>query len=669
MPRRWATGLAAVLLLPMAGCSLFHHDDGSKISSSGGSTATKDGSVRVSFGPGQLTGDTKVTIVQNGDGPAPVAGYVPLDRPFDISLDHQAQGGTVSAVYQPPAGINVDAARVSMFIEEDGQWVLVPSTVDAATRTVSGRWPHFSRGHLAFFDPLLDAGDAAADWSWDKVKAGTGWIVDRSGDVANGIAAAAVGLTGGTTDTVRCPTTAKEWVVTNSTGMTGCVAVRGSDSMWPAKVNVRYPYPLVVSLPDAAVGPGVFDLLDTHDPIELALAMVMSRSGKLAVPAGASVPLKLAGNAPRSLRLNAKLDSSVMAVKAVGLLALAVTRGRSGAEISAMRAELNAVEKDLWDAFIAERENHSSGYTLAEYLRDTQADNGLLQQRKKMISRAENAGAVEDFFDKVELISCGTSLVLGAKDASLSFTKQVGKLIDAIFDKCFGVFVKASVTHGYKAQMALLNPAEQAKQIGDLTTGLLEQAKDLRSSVAVGVSGIIDTLSLGKANTATARVTLNRPVPPSRLRNVDWVAAAGARLRCGEVGAEQYFATMYHDITGDEVPDSFVLLNCYVSAGRTSDYLFVFDGASNPAAPRLLGQRPPDMVGRHFTGGCLQFDGKVVTMLSRDYGPVAPSGTPTFGVKVLAMWTGTRLDFSTPVQFPSPREQDVKGCTTTVQPR
>ncbi|MBM2618784.1 hypothetical protein JIG36_24810 [Actinoplanes sp. LDG1-06] len=251
MPRRFcAAVLALTTLASVTSCSWFY-DDGHEVSRSGGSVSSGDGKVRVTFTSGQLSENTKVTIAQDEEGPAPVPGFVPLNRPFDVALDHPARGGTVTVSYRPPSGVTVDPSRVAMFIEENGSWVLVPAIVDPAKHTVSGSWPHFSKGHVAFFNPLAAAGDAAA-WSWDKVKDGGGWLVDRSGDVVKGIAAGAVGLTGGTTDTARCVSKAKEWTVKNSTGMTGCVSARDEHGMWPARVNDRYPYPLVVDLPDGA---------------------------------------------------------------------------------------------------------------------------------------------------------------------------------------------------------------------------------------------------------------------------------------------------------------------------------------------------------------------------------------------------------------------------------
>jgi hypothetical protein len=75
---------------------------------------------------------------------------------------------------------------------------------------------------------------------------------------------------------------------------------------------------------------------------------------------------------------------------------------------------------------------------------------------------------------------------------------------------------------------------------------------------------------------------------------------------------------------------------------RTSDHLLVYDGSSDPATPRLLGERPTTMAGQNFTGGCLRFDGRVVTMFSREYAPTDPGSSPTIGVKVLAMWPWRR---------------------------
>jgi hypothetical protein len=670
MPHRFRASLLVVLiLLATTSCGLF--GGGHRVHKSGGSVTSDDDKVKVTFGSGQLSQDTRVTITENGDGPAPVPGFLPLTRPFDIKLDHSARGGTVTAAWQPPAGFTVDPGRVVMFIEENGAWVLVPSTVDAGAHTISGSWPHFSWGHIAYFNPLQATANTIS-WSMVKAKDGAAWVVDRSADAAKLVASAAVGATGGTLDTVKCESTAKEWTVTNSAGMTGCVAAQ-KDGMWPAKVNDRYPYPLLVDLPDGAIGPGAADLLDSFDPIELAMAMVLSRDDKLSVPAGDTVPFKLAGDAPRTLVLNARLDARITAAKLLGVLATVLTDGLSAEELSAARAELVALQKGLDDGFIAARKNRSGAYTMAEYLADTQSDNGLVGLRKKALQQetrnSRATDAIDGFFDWVDLIACGTTSTLKAKDAGLSFSKQVDALLDDMFGKCFPVFARASVTHQYRAEMAKLNPTEQLKRAGDLATGLVEQALDLRSPIAVSFSGLVDTLSLGRTDTSKAKVTLTRPLPQSRLTGVNWVAVGGERMRCGETGVEQFFKTVYYDITRDGVPDSFVLLDCVVGAGRSPDMIFIYDGASDPAAPQLLGTRPATMPGPYFTGGCLQFDGRVVTMLSRDYRRDDPDGAPSLGVKVLAMWTGGALDYGEPVRFAQDPAALVKGCTTTLQPR
>ncbi|MBM2618783.1 hypothetical protein JIG36_24805 [Actinoplanes sp. LDG1-06] len=56
-------------------------------------------------------------------------------------------------------------------------------------------------------------------------------------------------------------------------------------------------------------------------------------------------------------------------------------------------------------------------------------------------------------------------------------------------------------------------------------------------------------------------------------------------------------------------------------------------------------------------------------MLSREYAATDPSSSPTIGVKVLAMWTGSRFDYGSAIQFPNRPDRPVKGCTTTMQPR
>ncbi len=629
--------VALAVLFILAGCGLFHHDR--TIGKGGGTATTSDKALSVTFASGQLAADTHVALSRDvDDAPPPVDGFAPLDQPFDIHLDKTATGGTVTAHYDLPAGIAVDTSKIVMFIEDSGQWRIVPATVDPTKRTVTGSWPHFSKGHTAWYDPAFKVGDAAS-WSWKKVKSGANWVGDRTADAAKAVVAGAVGLTGGTTDTARCSTDSKYWQITNSAGMTGCVEARDDQQRWPARVNDRYPYPLKVKLPAGTTAPGWTDLLDTHDPIDLVIAMIASRGDQRIVPAGKTVPLHLTGDAPAEVRLTATIDPYTVSARAVELIVAAVTAGITAESLAAARTTIATLESELETEFLTARKAGHTHYTLAEYINDTQSQNSLVQMRKRALRNATAAYAISQFFDLLDLGECLAAQVKTAAASTGSFAKQVSTGINLMINTCFHDYAEKAIRTTYRTTVALLDPATQAAQLEDPVKGMLSQVKTIAPVVGTGISEGLKTITLGGVDLTHAQVVLSRP--GNRLTNVDWVQLAGPQLNCGSLDPELRKAQQY-DITGDGIPDSFVTLDCYTGTDRYPSTLLVYDGTSSPQQPQLLGAPLTSNDDFYLFGKpCLKFSGRNVTVRGSRYRAADPPPAPTLRVTQTITWTGT----------------------------
>ncbi len=152
------------------------------------------------------------------------------------------------------------------------------------------------------------------------------------------------------------------------------------------------------------------------------------------------------------------------------------------------------------------------------------------------------------------------------------------------------------------------------------------------------------------------------PRRESRLRDVGWLAVAGPNLGCDRE-PEMLRDPVEHDITGDGVPDTFVTLDCYTSNQIYPDHIEVYDGASDPAAPALLGVLT-DGVRANFHLKCLTFDGR--TMHTRGFVLRGgdPAGVPSLlGVRT-ATWDGTlfRVSELATSDAPDGYGSSVAGC-------
>ena len=537
-----AAVIAVVLAAGMAGCGLFGDRDGQTVGRDGGTATSNDSSLQVAFAEGQLDKKTKVAFRKDAGGPPPVPAFVPLDKPFDIHLDNASRGGTVTVKYQLPPGLAGYDQAVVMFIEEDGGWRLVPSTVDPARRTVTGQWPHFSRGWVAVFNPVIDAGDAA----WSTVKAGADWTGRNIKSVATGIATGAVGVTGGTTDTARCPSSTKDWTVTNSAGMTGCVAAKSPDGSWPVNVNVRYPYPMMVTLPPGTTGPGLADLFLSYDLADLAVTMIASRYGRLIVPAGKTAPLRIIGPAAGDVHLKGVQDPFTLAIRVVALLATVASRGTTATEMAAGKAAIARTEAALENKFVDARKNGDNRYTLAEYIRDTQGDESLLRMRKDQLADARTARGVSTAYAVLDYIDCAKS----AYDAHRKLKgKSTGDKVVALAKLMAGDCLPAladTLAAGVAAATSLagVNPAEQQQRARDLAKAIVKSVKDLESVTFSTLSNVVASISFGKYDPTKASVTLTRP-------RTDTGLPTDMRFLVGEWGGRYRSLVVKPDGTGE----------------------------------------------------------------------------------------------------------------------
>jgi hypothetical protein len=518
----------------------------------GGRASSADGSVSVSFTPAQVPTGADVTVTTGTGGSAPVHGVRPLTRPFSIDTGGRASGETVTARYAPPPGVPApDPALLVMVISEHGGWRVLPTTVSPAGHTLTSAWPHFSNSYLgrldASFDPVgaveSAAGSAAqaveataqsaekaassaagavvsgvvdvvqqagadAVWSWDKFTQGVYALGSDVKSVAAGVVEqvwrADVAIAGGTTSAVSCDPATSDWSVTNSTGMTGCVEPKDSRGVWRMRVNDRYPYPLLVMLPKAVIGPGFSDMPPSTGLADRLLSLVASRFGREILPAGGNMPVLLrpAGD---TVTLSATVDQFSLAVRSAAFVAAVYSKG----ETAEAEEAVAAAEQELYQKFIASRRAGDDTYGLADYIQDTQADSSGLRMREKALARAKDAKWVDILFDAVDYIDCAWGLYRDAQDSHGKVVTLFEKAAKEIADKCFLPFAQQVTKHAMGAELSTLtHPQNQMKE---MVKAMVEQAKELRPVVASGFAaklkeatgGLVDATQAGVVATAS----------------------------------------------------------------------------------------------------------------------------------------------------------------------
>jgi hypothetical protein len=194
-------------------------------------------------------------------------------------------------------------------------------------------------------------------------------------------------------------------------------------------------------------------------------------------------------------------------------------------------------------------------------------------------------------------------------------------------------------------------------------------AKAFKSEVGSFVAGVFSNAKLAnelgdfwKHARSPARVRVVAPALRNQLGGVDWLRVIGPRLGCG-THVEMYTIPVEHDITGDGTPDTFVTLDCYTGNSSYPDHVEVYDGASSPAAPRLLGVLTND-VALHLSAGCMTFGRNSVTLHGHVHADGDPAGLPSLiGIRT-AHWTGGAMHVGPMTVRPAtePGYVHVPGC-------
>jgi len=249
-----------VVALVAAGLVITHYLHGKAIEPSGGTVTSADGSVSVTFGPGEVNRRTRVDVNVGLGGSAPPDMVAPLGRPFDITaVSGAARTGSVSVRIGPlPPGVAPDL--VVMLVEEGSGWRALDTTFDPATGTASARWPHFSTGVVGLFDPLFDARDATVDigaktakgaveWTGEQYDRARDWSAKRTADVTAKITEGLVAAVGGTVHEVTCDPASADWTFTGS-------ASGGGDTEGYAKPSLKKCRPIAARNEDKKVFSG-----------------------------------------------------------------------------------------------------------------------------------------------------------------------------------------------------------------------------------------------------------------------------------------------------------------------------------------------------------------------------------------------------------------------------
>lgn len=164
------------------------------------------------------------------------------------------------------------------------------------------------------------------------------------------------------------------------------------------------------------------------------------------------------------------------------------------------------------------------------------------------------------------------------------------------------------------------------------------------SGIAANLKTYAEVRDLVRHGDEQATITVRPPVTENQLGKVNWERVAGPLIGCSETEPDLR-RKQTHDITGDRVPDTFIVMDCYTGNDRWPSSLLVYDGASSPSTPRLLGKLLTGEDDVYLNrGGCLQFNGKSVTVRARTYRDTDPAGNPTLLVTQTSRWTGTTFE-------------------------
>ncbi len=635
--RRRTIALVMLVVVALVAASLVitHYLRGKAIEQSGETVTSANGSVSVTFGPGEVDRRTRVDIEVGLGGPAPPDMVAPLGRPFDITaVSGEARTGWVSVRVGPlPAGVAPDL--VVMLVEEGSGWRALDTTFDPATGTASARWPHFSQGVVGWFDPLFDARDAAVDIGAEEAKRAVGagatavewtgeqydragdWVAKRTADVAAKITEGLVAAGGGTVHEVTCDPASEDWTFTGSASgggdtdlalLTGCgYPFDKPNASSPVRVGNRAPHPFLLTLPRGVSGPGWAELFSTMDLEDAAASLMWSLADRAVLPAGKSIALTVGEDAGRTVQVDGVIDISTLAVRAVALAAVYFSRGES----AIVRRQLQQVIERLAEKLAAERRAGLTSYTLADLARDTGYDSALSREIRSA-DAALGAHIVDQGLAFVSLMSCAVSLSRnGLGPLSLSGA------LDQLMDSCFQPFVVRTVRNTAGEITGYLDPHKQAKTTANLVKGFVAESLNIRKLVSAAVSGPIGTLARGEVDLQRAGLTMRCVADPCTTSHGKWDIPLGElvydRVRDGSMSSQLFRLLsipacepeahgldggtiptiinwfVAHDVDGDGMDEAIVSAECDGSTSSWPETVMVLDGAAGPDTPALLG--------------------------------------------------------------------------------
>lgn len=490
----------AVLAAGVVGISLHGRDRGSVVGVNGGTVTSRDGKVKVEFGPGDVQPDTRVRVDVLENGPQLPGVIEPVAPLFDIvATDGKATAGTVTVSFDGVAP-EVVPERIVMLVEERPDvWRILDTTVDRTRGTATARWPHFSSGVLGCLNPAADFGKVG----WRNISKRVKCVAPDSSEMAKTVTDALLPMIGGTGKSVSCAPSGGDWAFNGSGGggsggpvLTGCAGPRDATSGgWAAKIGNQHPYAMRVDLPAGVSGPSALDLAADQPLAEVLMTLGWSLAGKTVVPGGGEVPLRFGDAAPSRMTFDGVLDESTLALKTIVVAATVFSRGK----IAEVRASVRAEEQVFLDRLKADAERRGKEYTRAEYARDAGYHSPVARQER----RAAVGSAALTVWAFVDLMQCGIAAFDELQNQA--YAEAAAKLIG----KCWPFFASKIAEASLAEAEAQLLPSTEADlaRMKALVGEVVNSLRDVPRIVSADVAEQLKTRTGGKVDFTRASLT------------------------------------------------------------------------------------------------------------------------------------------------------------------
>lgn len=261
------------------------------------------------------------------------------------------------------------------------------------------------------------------------------------------------------------------------------------------------------------------------------------------------------------------MDPATLAVKAVIIPAMILTRGKAAELKAAARAEMT-----MFEAQVQAGTANGRLYTRAESVRDTGWDSPTARKER----RAALGEAAPILFAARDVALCALQAA-PEQSQTPSDERPPTRSLEAfqeetafLFSRCWPTFVSAAAEFGirqigekYSRPDVMVDKAQAI--VGELDNAVRDLPRMAAATTALKVfAGTVDAL----------RATLV-------------ATRAGTPTRVDGLGALDWPARARRHLTGDGVPDTAVVMRC--SPESKAGQLQVYDDASEPADPTLLG--------------------------------------------------------------------------------